>query len=179
MAAIYIRKAVTEDFDKINAIISQAKKLLKADGSPQWQDGHPDAQTIKDDIAKQVMWVLIVDGQVAGNAALILSPEPTYATIEAGEWADTTSDYYTIHRIALSSQFRGQHLTDFFMSNLISMGIQAGVFNFRLDIHRLNKRVQHIAEKNGFVQRDIIHVEDAIDDRRLAYELNLPRPSEK
>lgn len=86
MAAIYIRKAVTEDFDKINAIISQAKKLLKADGSPQWQDGHPDAQTIKDDIAKQVMWVLIVDGQVAGNAALILSPEPTYATIEAGEW---------------------------------------------------------------------------------------------
>ncbi|EHL98809.1 acetyltransferase, GNAT family [Lentilactobacillus parafarraginis F0439] len=166
MAAIYIRKAVNDDLDKTCAIISQAKQLLKADGSPQWQDGHPNSRMIQDDISSHVMWVLIVDGQIVGNAALILSPEPTYARIEGGEWVDTSNDYYTIRRIALSSQFRGRRLTDFFMSDLISMGIRAGVFNFRLDTHQLNKRAQHIAKKNGFVRRGIIHVQDAIDGRR-------------
>lgn len=172
MATIYIRKAVTDDFDQIMAIISEAKEMLKKDGSPQWQDGYPNDQTIHDDIDNQVMWVMVVDGQIAGLAASILSPEPTYANIEAGEWLDTTSPYDTIHRLAISSHFRGQHLSDFFMSNLISMGIRDGIVNFRLDTHRLNKRLQHVAEKNGFVKRGIIHVNDALDDRRIAYELN-------
>lgn len=46
MAQISIRRSTPADLDHIIAIVKQAKALLKADGSPQWQDGHPVAKLL-------------------------------------------------------------------------------------------------------------------------------------
>jgi N-acetylglutamate synthase-like GNAT family acetyltransferase len=42
MSNIYVRKAQLQDLPAIMKIIDNAKALLKADGSPQWQDGSPE-----------------------------------------------------------------------------------------------------------------------------------------
>lgn len=171
--AIYIRHANTDDLEDIMAIINSAKKLLKQDGSPQWQDGTPNETIFSDDIKKHRCYILMVGQQVAGVAVLMTAKDPNYADIKQGDWQEDREQYATIHRIAISPNFRGKHLGEIFFSNLISYGVMENIHNFRIDTHAMNKRMQHLIEKFDFKYRGIIHVDPTKDGARYAYELNL------
>ncbi|GEO46310.1 GNAT family N-acetyltransferase [Companilactobacillus kimchii] len=177
MSSIYIKRAQITDLNEIMNIISQAQVMLKADGSPQWQSGYPDTTTLKNDIMAQQCWVLMVDNKIAGTATLIVADDPNYREITDGQWENNTDPYATIHRIAISSDFVGQHLGKIFISNLISQSYQNGIHNFRIDTHKLNKRMQHLATSTGYVHRGKIYVSEPAanheDNARLAFELNL------
>lgn len=172
MSLVYVRPATPADEPAILPIIAGAKAQLKQAGSSQWQSGYPNALTIHHDVKQATAYVLIVDQQVAGYAAVIVGVEPTYAKI-VGAWQNNEQPYATIHRMAISTQHRGQHLAKFFLSNLVSIHRTQGVVNYRIDTFKANAVMQHIATSNGFIYRGEIHVVDPIDSARLAYELNL------
>lgn len=173
MSSIYIRKAKVEDLSKIMEIIDAAKALLKKDGSPQWQDGSPNTDTLRQDIQNNECWLLMVGKEIAGTATLLTSNDPHYDVIKDGHWKNTTEQYATIHRIAISSKFRGMSLSKFFFSNLISIGYQQGLHNFRIDTHEMNRRMQKLITDFDFEYTGIIYVNDREDGRRVAFELNL------
>lgn len=173
MAEIYLRRAQTQDLAAIMKIIDDAKELLKKNGSPQWQNGYPNQENFTQDIAMQTNWILINDNKVVATATLQLTPEPTYHNITQGQWQQPNEPYATIHRVAISSNYRGQGLSKLLFSNLLTVGQMQGIKNFRIDTHRSNKAMQHIAENFNFKKRGIIKVNDQNDPERLAYELNL------
>lgn len=173
MAEIYLRRAQLQDLTAIMKIIDDAKELLKKNGSPQWQNGYPDQETFTQDIVMQTNWILINDNKVVATATLQLTPEPTYRNITQGQWQQPDEPYATIHRVAISSNYRGQGLSKLLFSNLLTVGQMQGIKNFRFDTHRSNKAMQHIAENFNFKKRGIIKVNDQNDPERLAYELNL------
>ena len=173
MAEIYLRRAQLQDLPAIMKIIDDAKELLKKNGSPQWQNGYPDQETFTQDIVMQTNWILINDNKVVATATLQLTPEPTYRNITQGQWQQPDEPYATIHRVAISSNYRGQGLSKLLFSNLLTVGQMQGIKNFRVDTHRSNKAMQHIAENFNFKKRGIIKVNDQNDPERLAYELNL------
>ncbi|BDR60071.1 GNAT family N-acetyltransferase [Lactobacillus xylocopicola] len=154
------------------AIIDEAKELLKKDGSPQWQNGNPNHAILAADIVQEQAYCLMVDQAVAGVAALVAGPEPNYDRID-GAWQNTTDQYATIHRIAISGKYRGQHLSQFFLSNLLSRGLLLGIHNFRIDTHADNQRMQALISKVGFQYRGTVWVDQTADGARYAYELNL------
>ncbi|WP_283679210.1 GNAT family N-acetyltransferase [Lentilactobacillus sp. Marseille-Q4993] len=172
MPTIYVRKATPNDIPAIMSIINQAKALLKADGSPQWQDGHPNLEMITEDIEAERNWLLIVDGKVAGTAVLLTTPDPNYRVIKNGSWANDDEKYAAIHRIAVSADYRGHHLAKFFISNLLTVANGMNIHNIRIDTHKLNIRMQNLVTTCGFNQQGIIYVDDKNDPERLAYELN-------
>ncbi|MFD1472912.1 GNAT family N-acetyltransferase [Companilactobacillus mishanensis] len=173
MANIYLRKSTIEDLDSIMEIIEEARALLKKDGSPQWQDGSPDVATIKLDIEKQENWVLMVDDKIAGTTTLMTENDPNYKIIQDGSWNNDDTPYVTAHRVAISNKFRGMHLGKFLFSNLMTIAIEHGFKNFRIDTHEMNKRMQGLSVSLGFKKRGIIYVGPSEDDRRIAFELNL------
>ncbi len=173
MAEIYLRRAQTQDLAAIMKIIDDAKNLLKKNGSPQWQNGYPNRETFAQDIATQTNWVLINGNKVAATATLQLTPEPTYRNITQGQWQQPDEPYATIHRVTISSNYRGQGLSKLLFSNLLTVGQMQGIKNFRVDTHRNNKAMQHVVENFNFKRRGIIKVNDQNDPERLAYELNL------
>lgn len=173
MAEIYLRRAQLQDLPAIMKIIDDAKELLKKNGSPQWQNGYPNQENFTQDIAMQTNWILINDNKVVATATLQLTPEPTYRNITQGQWQQSDEPYATIHRVAISSNYRGQGLSKLLFSNLLTVGQMQGIKNFRVDTHRSNKAMQHIAENFNFKKRGIIKVNDQNDPERLAYELNL------
>jgi len=173
MAEIYLRRAQTQDLAAIMKTIDDAKELLKKNGSPQWQNGYPNQENFTQDIAMQTNWILINDNKVVATATLQLTPEPTYRNITQGQWQQPDEPYATIHRVAISSNYRDQGLSKLLFSNLLTVGQMQGIKNFRVDTHRSNKAMQHIAENFNFKKRGIIKVNDQNDPERLAYELNL------
>lgn len=174
--AVYIRLARTEDLPQIMNIIAEAKQLMKDDGNPQWQKGKPNEAILAADIEKKRAYCLISDQNIAGIAVLLTTPEPTYDQID-GSWNNQADPYATIHRIAISTKFRGQQLGKIFMSNLITCGIMLGIHNFRIDTHEVNKRMQGLIKATGFEYRGIILIDSTEDGARNAYELNLPSPA--
>ena len=172
MSLIFTRRAQNSDVDKIVQILQDAITFLKKNGSSQWQSGYPNRATVEDDIKNGCAWVLTVDNEVAGYAAVVIGRDSNYAKID-GEWNNDVDSYATIHRIAISSKFRGMHLTQFFLSNIISLTYAQEIHNFRIDTGEKNKIVQHIATSHNFIKRGIIQVDDPINPDRLAYELNI------
>lgn len=170
---IYTRIALNTDIGTIMEIIQEAKDFLRTSKSSQWQGKYPDLATIQEDIENQNGFVLISGSKVIAYAAVVVGVEPTYINIE-GKWENNVDPYTTIHRMAISSKYRGMHLADRFLSNIISIMVAQGIKNFRIDTSRKNQIVQHIAISHDFKYRGIIYVaEDPKDKSRLAYELNL------
>ncbi|MBB1079585.1 GNAT family N-acetyltransferase [Limosilactobacillus sp. STM2_1] len=172
--AIYLRRATLSDLDEVMIIIEEARAQLKKNGNPQWQDGHPFTETIKNDIESGYSWVLLDGQKIVGTAALQLTPEQNYDEIEEGQWARPQEPYAIIHRVAVLPTKSGQSLGRFIFSNLLTVGYLQGVRNFRYDTHYKNIPVQKIGEEIGFIKRGTIYIEDKIDAKHMGFELNLP-----
>lgn len=166
---IYLRKARPDDLPAIMQIIKEAKLFLGKSGSDQWQGAYPAQENIQDDLAKDQAYVLSVDGKVAGYSAVITGEEPNYTKITEGSWSNDSLDYVTVHRIALSDEFRGRELTKFLFSNIFSLMKARGYADFRVDTHELNAIMQHVFEREGFVYRGQV----IIDGPRRAYQCEL------
>jgi len=170
----YVRQATNADLPAMMAIIEQGRQALAADQIPQWQDGYPLDRDIQADIDAQRAWLLIVNGDIAGTAALLTTPDPNYQKIYQGSWAgDADATYTSIHRIAIASGYHGQHLADFYFSNLMTLSYAAGFHQIRVDTHALNQRMQHIITKAGFSYRGIVYMANDATDQRNAYQVML------
>ncbi|MFT8309694.1 MAG: GNAT family N-acetyltransferase [Sporolactobacillus sp.] len=169
----YLRKTTNRDFPEIKKIIDQAKHLLKSDGIDQWQDGYPDDATLHADIAQGISYALIVDGKIAGTGVIFEKVEPAYEAIESGSWINSSApSYASIHRVALSPDFRGRHLSSTLMHLLITATALLGHRDIRIDTHPENPRMQHVIKQAGFDYRGVVHL-DMPNGKRLAYQLLL------
>lgn len=174
MPAIYLKEATMEDLPEIESIMDDAKAHLKDQGIDQWQRRYPDQNDLIKDIKNDITYVLMVDDQIAGTAALWRGIDLNYLEIEDGEWINGIEARYTaIHRIAVSSNFRGQHLSGHLISGLLTVSRNLGFKDVRIDTHPDNKGMQHVITTNGFDYRGIIHMNGDGNTARYAYQIIL------
>ncbi|WP_179394394.1 GNAT family N-acetyltransferase [Lacticaseibacillus absianus] len=171
MPAIYVRQGQPADVPAIMGIIEDARAFLKAQGIDQWQGTYPDRAAVEADIAKGTNRLLVVADTVAGTASLLDGPDPFYTRIDGDGWIGT--DFYMmIHRFAVSAAIRGQHLSQFFMSNLLTEAYARGYRDVRIDTHAQNVIMQHVITGNGFSYRGIVYLDEPVPERN-AYQLLL------
>ena len=174
MSATYLRQATNADLPEIKKIIEEAKAYLKKQGIDHWQDGYPATEDLETDVNFGITYVLIVDGKIAGTAALHQGLDVNYLNIHDGEWINGVHGRYTaIHRIAMSSNFRGQHLSDKMVSGLITISGVLGYKDIRIDTHPENLGMQHVITTNGFTKRGTIYMSESDSEAspRYAYQL--------
>ena len=156
------RGAVRADMAKILEVYARARDFMAKNGNPtQWGDNYPTPELLEEDIDTNRLFVYMINGQMQAVFAFVLGEDPTYQTIEDGQWLNDTLPYGTLHRLASA----GRH-----------PGVAAAVITWclehceslRADTHADNKIMQHLLEKNGFVRCGIIHVEDGTP--RVAYQ---------
>ena len=81
------RKTTEGDLTELMALIEEGIAFLKAQGSPQWQNGYGPKETqIKEDIAKGESYVLVKDGKISASAALVSGDDPVYNAITGAGW---------------------------------------------------------------------------------------------
>lgn len=166
-----LRAGTPADLPQINALYDAAKAFLKSQGLDQWQDGYPNEDTAKADMANGACYVYEEDGKLLGTACLAFGREPTYDTIYQGAWAADPETYGFLHRIAVSPEARGKGIAARFFEELKTMAKARGVTVLRGDTHRGNLPMQRVMAKSGLAYRGIIYLENG--DERLAYELIL------
>lgn len=82
MTDFVLRSADERDAPVIWDILQGAIEQRRLEGSDQWQNGYPNEQTVRDDLARSVAYVLTENDAVIAYAAIILDGEPAYDAID-------------------------------------------------------------------------------------------------
>ncbi|MQS76030.1 GNAT family N-acetyltransferase [Companilactobacillus halodurans] len=173
MSNIYLRQSIPDDLPKIVNIIEGAKETLRNRGVAQWQQGYPDEAILSQDINEKISFVLMLDGEVVGTAALQQGYDKNYQKMTTGAWSkDSEVTYSVIHRIAVEPGHQGQHLSASLVQQLLTMSYYLGYRDVRIDTHPDNLVMQHVISSNGFVEKGTITMDT--DHRiRKAYQILL------
>lgn len=159
-----IRKAMWEDFPRIEEIYAYARKFMEETGNPnQWGKTTPLTSQLEDDIQKGDLYVLSHENLIHGVFYFFIGPDPTYEIIEDGKWRSHTP-YGTIHRIAGDGS-----------GGVLAAAVAFGrerINHLRIDTHEDNKIMQHAVAKYGFRRSGIIHL--ANGSPRIVYDLLIP-----
>lgn len=145
---ITLRKAEIEDAQTIWGILQQAIERRKQDGSTQWQQGYPNLETIKNDIAKDFGYVMTVDGKIAVYTALIMNDEPAYDSID-GAWL-SNGDFVVVHRVAVDNRFAGQGMVKKLFDHIEEFTKSKGIQSIKVDTNFDNAAMLKILESKGY-----------------------------
>ncbi len=157
------------DLPDVMRIIADAQADFRVRGIDQWQNGYPNEQSIRNDIARGESYVVTRGEQVVATAMITFAPDPNYAAIYDGEWLlATPKSYATIHRIAVDLSERGRGIAEWIVRQTERMCRKRGADSLRIDTHRDNRSMQRVAEKNGMTLCGTIYLADGAE--RLAYE---------
>ena len=150
------------DIAEIMQVMEAAKQIMRQSGNMlQWGEGYPSESAIAADIEKDSGFVIEENGVAVGTFAFVAGPDPTYAQIYEGQWADDTQPYYVIHRIASLATEKG------IMKTILDYAFSQ-TDNIRIDTHRDNVIMRHLMQKHGFSYCGIIYL--ANGDERLAFQ---------
>ena len=166
----HFRKAELSDVSAIWEILQQAIQRRKQDGSRQWQDGYPNKNVVQQDIEKGVGYILTVDDQIAGYAAILINDEPAYAELN-GTWL-TNDDFVVVHRLAVSDQNLGQGIAQKMFRYTEELALENNIFSVKVDTNFDNAPMLRIFEKMGYQYCGEVTLWGGV---RRAFEKTLPR----
>lgn len=160
-----IRQAAQADLPRIMDVYAHARAFMAEHGNPhQWGDtGWPPEGLVRRDVEQGKCYVCMAAGRIVGTFFYDAGPdvEPTYRTIERGQWLDG-SPYGVVHRIASDGSAHG-------VGAACVDWAFARCGHLRMDTHPDNVVMQGLLGKLGFVRCGIVHVPED-PNPRIAYE---------
>lgn len=169
-----IRLATLNDIPKIMEVISDAKALLKKNGSMQWNtpDGYPNEDVFINDINNKNLYALHDNNILIGIMACVTGIDENYEEIE-GHWI-TNGPYLTIHRIAIKKEYYHTKSSHLLIDYAINLAKSYKCNSIKVDTHPLNIPMQKLLLHFNFTHCGTITLKRSkIDNLRLAYELKL------
>lgn len=157
--------AQEQHLKEIWRIIQHAIARRKADGSNQWQDGYPNPDLLKKDIAKKEGFILVDNETIIGYAAVIINDEPQYDDID-GEWL-TDGDFVVYHRVAIAPEYLGKGYAQQLITSIHKYALENNVYSVKADTNFDNPAMMKIFEKLGYTYCGGVQINGS---PRLAYE---------
>lgn len=149
-----LQRAGMQDAEECCAILEDGKKYQRAQGFVHWNDEYPQKRDVANDISHRAGYIYIVDGQIAAFLTLRPDDEPFYSDVRA-KWR-TDSPCAVLQNFAIAAPFRGRHLAGEILDAAGLLCWATGINYIRTDITMPNRRMQHIAEKHGFVKCGLV-----------------------
>lgn len=142
------RKAKAEDINQIWDILQDAILRRKKDGSDQWQNGYPNPTVIKNDVEKELGYVLTYGDEIIGYCAVLINDEPAYSNIK-GKWL-TNGDFVVYHRVAISEHYLGKGLAQIMLKYIDGFARDNNIKSIRVDTNFDNVGMLKTLDKMGY-----------------------------
>jgi ribosomal protein S18 acetylase RimI-like enzyme len=164
-----IRLAVNEDVAALMTLLRRVVPLMRAAGNLQWDDAYPNTAVFERDIELGQLWVVEIDGVIAGVAALTSDQEPEYAQVG---W-DISEPAVVVHRLAVDPAFRGAGVAGALMRKAEEVAVEREIRVLRVDTNTLNEATQRLFPKLGYALAGEIGLAFRPGLRFLCYEKRL------
>ena len=165
------RPVTEEDIPEVDLLFRQSSNYLRKHRVDQWQEGYPNADTVRGDIERSEGYVMTCGGRVAGYFCLSRRPEAAYDTLTDGKWR-SDAPYTVIHRSCVGAEFRGTGMSDRLILAAEELTRGWGIGAVRADTHRHNEAMKKLLRRCGYQYRGnvIYGVGEGHDPRRQAFE---------
>ena len=140
------RRATLADVPAVLALIQRVVPLMHASGNFQWSADYPNEAVFAADIARNHLWVVELDGAVAGVAALTQDQDPEYAQ---ADW-DATEPALVTHRLAVAPAAQGRGVALALMQQAEKQALAQGLPALRVDTNSENAATQRLFPKLGY-----------------------------
>lgn len=146
-------------------LIDDAREYLKKQGIDQWQQEYPNISNIKSDIVHKRGYFVTDSSHIFAYLCIDFEGEPAYAAIN-GKWISDLP-YAVIHRLAVSSEYKGQGFADIAFHLTEKLCLERGIYNIQVDTDENNAIMRHILTKHGFEYCGTVQFESS---EKFAYE---------
>lgn len=165
------RKAKESDLPRIMEIIEDARVFMRGFDMDQWQNGYPNEEVFRHDIVLGECYVAACDDGIAGVMVVSDIPEKCYEEIVGQGWLTDGQPYMTIHRMAVSENYRGTNIAEKMISFAEKLCMEKNRGSLRIDTHKKNLAMQKFLKKQEFSYCGVVDYKDTAGDTlRLAYE---------
>ncbi|MBB5328914.1 GNAT family N-acetyltransferase [Tunturiibacter gelidoferens] len=141
-----IRPATKDDLPPLIALVRRVVPLMRATGNLQWDNTYPNEAVFQRDIDLNQLWVAVVDGNIAGVAAVTMDQDPDYTQVG---W-DIEEPAIVVHRLAVDPAFRGLGAAGALMQKAEEVAVERGITVLRVDTNTQNEATQRLFPKLGY-----------------------------
>jgi ribosomal protein S18 acetylase RimI-like enzyme len=164
-----IRPATKDDLPPLIALVRRVVPLMRATGNLQWDNTYPNEAVFQRDIDLNQLWVAVVDGNIAGVAAVTMDQDPDYTQVG---W-DIEEPAIVVHRLAVDPAFRGLGAAGALMRKAEEVAVERGITVLRVDTNTQNEATQRLFPKLGYSLAGEIRLVYRPGLRFLCYEKRL------
>lgn len=164
-----VRLANAADLPALMHLIRHVVPLMRKSGNFQWDDHYPNHTVFEADLAKQQLWLVVIDGLLAGVAAITEDQEPEYAQVGF----DLTQRAIVTHRLAVDPAFQGRGVAVALLNQAEQIAIERGIAYLRIDTNSENQVTQTLFPKLGYQYAGDITLSFRPGLRFLAYQKTL------
>ena len=141
-----IRPATLADVPEIMSLIAGVVPVMQAAGNFQWNNDYPNAAVFEDDIARQQLWVVVDENEIAGVVAITTDQSPEYANVG---W-DINETAIVVHRLAVSINHQGKGIAALMMHQAEVVARERSISIMRIDTNSTNKVTRRLFPKLGY-----------------------------
>lgn len=141
-----IRLANLADVPAIMQLIAGVVPVMIAQGNFQWDNTYPNVAVFENDITLNQLWVVDIDSDIAGIAAITTDQEAEYAQVG---W-DINEPAIVIHRLAVSVNHQGRGVAAALMQQAEVVAKSRGIQQLRIDTNTQNQATQKLFPKLGY-----------------------------
>lgn len=141
-----VRLGRLEDVQAVMRLVARVVPAMRASGNFQWDDEYPNAEVFERDTELGQLWVVEIDDQIAGIAAITTDQEKEYAQVG---W-DISELAIVVHRLAVDSEFRGRGIAAALMLQAEVVARARSISVLRIDTNTSNEATQKLFPKLGY-----------------------------
>ena len=140
-------KAKENQIEEVFSVFSAAIKHMEMQGIQQWDEIYPDKAIIAEDIAKNQMYIGMVEEKIA--ICFVLSEEYD-EEYKNGQWQWPEAKFCVIHRICVSPDFQNQGIAKETLKYIENLCKSQGYDSIHLDCFTENPYSRKLYDKAGY-----------------------------
>ncbi|WP_179344537.1 GNAT family N-acetyltransferase [Winogradskyella ursingii] len=142
-----IRKAEEKDIEPILDMTKACAKTMISKRIFQWNEHYPSEVAFRNDLQRNELYVLEIDGRVCGSIVISTFMDEEYIPIG---WLTKNVNNIYIHRLAIHPKYQGKGYAQQLMDFSENFAIENNYTSIRLDTFSQNKRNQKFYELRGY-----------------------------
>ncbi|NNE33214.1 MAG: GNAT family N-acetyltransferase [Winogradskyella sp.] len=163
-----IRKGKIDDIPHIMELTKACANAMITNGIYQWNAHYPNRSAFINDINRDELYVLEINGLVRGTIVISDLMDEEYKPIN---WLSKTGKNIYIHRLAVHPEFQARGFAQQLMDFAERFSIANNYSSIRLDTFSQNKRNQKFYELRGYKQLGNIYFPKQSTHPFYCYEL--------
>ncbi len=144
---LIIQKGQLSDLEKLFQIYLNAKKELEQNNIYQWTNHYPTITIIKNDLKKEVLYILKNNNEIIGAINISEEQETEYQSVN---WKFNNSKVLVIHRLVINPKHQKQGYAQKLMEFAEEFAKGNNYSSIRLDAYSQNDRVIEFYKKRNY-----------------------------